>query len=257
VTNPPLSLVSLYRVSIASRHDPSTSVVSGIDWSIQTEQFWVVAGSPGCGKTQLLEIIAGLTPPSEGTVSLGAEDGADAGPGGVAPWKRIGLVFADGGRPFNQLTVAQNVGLPLCYHRGCALEAVATRIQQLLEWTGLEAYGARLPSQLNRGLRQRVALTRALALEPSVLLLDNPLSGLAVSQARWWLDFLARLRPSLLPGFTPPAAVVITTDDLRPWLTVGTDFALMADGHWHLLGGRADVATSTDPGVKDLLADPA
>jgi ABC-type transporter Mla maintaining outer membrane lipid asymmetry ATPase subunit MlaF len=245
-------------VAIPSRNDPTTIQVSAIDWLVRTGEFWVVAGLPGCGKSQLLEVVAGLTPPREGATAAYAADGAemtDTGP--PAPWKQVGLIFADGGRPFNQLTVAQNVGLPLCYQRGCPLADVAPQVQQLLEWTGLAAYSERLPSHLNRGLRQRIALARALALEPSVLLLDNPLSGLAVSQARWWLDFLAHLPHSTAPGFTVPAAVAVTTDDLRPWLGIGTNFALIDESHWRLLGGRAEVAASSDPVVKDLLADPS
>jgi len=232
-------------------------LVSGIDWSIQAGEFWVVAGLPGCGKSQLLEIVAGLVPPGEGTTRVHLEDGTaitEAGP--RPPWEEIGLIFADGGRPFYQLTVAQNVGLPLCYHRGCPLASVAPEVRRLLDRTGLAAYGERLPSRLNRGLRQRVALARALALEPTVLLLDNPLSGLGASQVRWWLDFLARLHERAIPGSAAPAAVAVTTDDLRPWLPIGTDFALLEDGRWRCLGHRADVVASTDPAVRDLLADP-
>ncbi len=251
------SLVDLRGVAIASRHDPTLTLIAGIDWSVRQGEFWVVASAPGAGKSLLLEVVAGLMPPSQGTRSVhGAGAGADPMCATPAPRNGIGLVFADGGRPFNQLTVAQNVGLPLCYHRGCTLAVVAPQVRHLLEWTGLATHSQRLPLALNHGLRQRVALARALALQPSLLLLDSPLSGLAVAQVRWWLDFLARLHEPPLPDIVPPVAVAVTTDALRPWLALGTHFALIHDGRWQVLGTPAEVSHSQHPAVRDMLADP-
>lgn len=248
------SLIEARRLAVAAPNDPDTAVVNDINWSIRPGEFWVVAGAPGSGKSQLLETLADLTPPHAGELALAgpAFPGASA-PGETGPRGRVGLVFAEGGRPFSELTVAQNIGLALCYHRGCRFAAVAAEVQRLLALTELTAWGEALPGRLTSGLRPRLALARALALDPHVLLLDNSLSGLALAQARWWLEFLPRLLDRPARADRALLAIVVTTDDLRPWLSVGTDFALLHEGRWRPVGKRADVAASRDPVVRELL----
>ncbi len=253
----PASLIELRDVSIPARQDPGVTVISGVDWRVQEGEFWVIAGAPGCGKSLLFEVAAGLVVPGRGTRSVSAPSAAGAATAAFPiPNHRIGLVFADGGRPFNQLTVAENVALPLCYHRGCRLDAVAAEVERLLDWTELAPHAQRRPAILNRGLRQRVALARALALGPSLLLLDNPLGGLATSQIRWWLDFLDHLQLPPHSALPAPAAIAVTTDNLRPWLTLGTHFALIEAGRWRLLGSPPEVASSQHPAVCEMLIDP-
>jgi len=249
------ALLELEGVAIATRDDPTFLLVEGIDWAVARDDFWVVAGLPACGKSQLLETAAGLLPPERGTHRwFGCAARAMTREEFASARHRIGLVFPEGGRLFAHLTVAQNVGLPLCYHRECGEESVATRVEQLLAGTGLAPYAHWPPARLNRTWRQRVALVRALALEPDVLLLDNPLSGLDARQATWWLEFLAGLAAGhpLLAG--KRVALAVTTDDLRPWVALGRQFALIKDRRWLALGGPRELAASRDPLLREMLA---
>ena len=133
-------------------------------------QVLAVLGPSGCGKSTLLRAVAGLEPPTAGTI---AWDGRDLA--GVPTHKRgFALMFQDG-QLFGHLTVARNVGYALRIRRA---SGIAARVDELLALVGLEGYGDRLPGTLSGGERQRVALARSLAVEPRLLLLDEPLSAL-------------------------------------------------------------------------------
>jgi ABC-type transporter Mla maintaining outer membrane lipid asymmetry ATPase subunit MlaF len=249
------ALVELCGVAIVAREDPTTLVVDGIDWTLAAGDFWVVAGWPASGKSQLLEIAADLLPPARGTHRLFGRLATEMSPSeSERARRRIGLVFPEGGRLFAHLTVAENLALPLCYHGQCREETVAPRVREWLAATGLAPHADRLPARLSRTWRQRAALARALVLEPDVLLLDNPLSGLDARQTAWWLPWLAELAAGhpLLAG--KPLTLGVTTDDLRPWLGVGKQFALINDRRWLLLGGPPQLSARTDPWLREMLA---
>ena len=131
-----------------------------------------VLGPSGCGKSTLLRAVAGLEAPASGTVSYDGHDLAGT------PTHRRGfaLMFQDG-QLFEHLDVAANIAYPLrLRHRSRADQRA--RARELLGLVGLEGYADRLPATLSGGERQRVALARALAVEPRLLLLDEPLSAL-------------------------------------------------------------------------------
>ena len=89
------------------------------------------------------------------------------------------------------------------------------------------------------------SLARALALKPEVLLIDNPLGGVDPRQGRWWLDFLCQLKES--------ATIVVATDDLRAWLDVGDQFAILKERHLEIIGDREKIRQSQDALVRELL----
>lgn len=251
-------LIELRQVAIATGEDANATLVGPVNWALQPGELWVVTGLPGSGKSQLIETAAGLVPPARGEHFLFGQAAATLSAADLRlARRRIGFVFAESGRLFSPLTVAENVGLPLCYHRGCPLAAVTEEVRALLALTGLAAYGDWLPFRLNRTLRQRAALARALALQPDVLFLDDPLSGLAASQIRWWLQFLSGLTRGVGVATSTPMAVAVATDDLPPWRAVATDFALLQGQRWVPLGGPAEMEASTEPIVRELLAEPS
>jgi thiamine transport system ATP-binding protein len=160
-------MLSLTGVSVA--YDGVPAVVD-VSLDLPDGQVLAVLGPSGCGKSTLLRAVAGLEPVTRGRI---AWDGADLA--GVPTHRRgFALMFQDG-QLFNHLTVARNVGYALKLRRA---HGTSARVAELLELVGLGGYGDRLPATLSGGERQRVALARSLAVQPRLLLLDEPLSAL-------------------------------------------------------------------------------
>lgn len=146
--------------------------LEGVSFSVPTANYAVLMGRTGCGKTTLLEILCGLRPPAGGRVFIGETDVTDLPPGE----RGIGYVPQDGAM-FPTMTVREQLGFALAIRRRPASE-IAARVKELADHLGIPHLLGRLPQHLSGGERQRVALGRALAAKPSVLLLDEPLSAL-------------------------------------------------------------------------------
>lgn len=143
--------------------------VADVNLTIEKGEFIAVIGPSGCGKTTLLEVLAGLTMPSSGSARI---DGDPI----VGPHPEIGVVFQDDST-FPWLTAWQNVEFGL-RHRGKPKRDRAGRIAEMLDLVGLRGFEDHLPSQLSGGMRQRLAIARALAPEPKLLLMDEPFGAL-------------------------------------------------------------------------------
>ncbi len=151
-----------------------TRVLDDIDLAVGRGEFVALLGSSGCGKTTLLRVLAGLVSPSAGKVMLRGEDVTD-----MPPDRRgVSMVFQSYAL-WPHMTVAQNIGYGLRL-RGVTKAERAARVDAIQSMLGLDGLGERKPSALSGGQRQRVALGRALAVDPEILLLDEPLSNLDV-----------------------------------------------------------------------------
>jgi len=171
-------------------------VLEGIDLEVQPGEVVALIGPNGSGKSTLLRVAAGLLAPRDGSIEL---DGRAI----VEPDPAIGLVFQEP-RLLPWRSVAANVGYPLEL-AGWPRPRRDARVNELLELIGLSGWPDARPSQLSGGMRQRVALARALALEPRVLLLDEPFSALdALTRERLNLELLD------LWGRTGTSIVVVT-----------------------------------------------
>jgi iron(III) transport system ATP-binding protein len=147
-------------------------VLRDIDLVIEPGEFFALLGPSGSGKSTLLRVLAGFARPQAGRVLV---DGADIS--GVPPWQRdIGMVFQNYAL-WPHMTVAQNVAFGL-EERHLPKNVIERKVAAVLELVGLKELSSRRPSQLSGGQQQRVALARTIAIEPKVLLLDEPLSNL-------------------------------------------------------------------------------
>ncbi len=213
-----------------------TVAVDDVSLDLPAGHVLAVLGPSGCGKSTLLRVIAGLEEPDAGRV---CHDGRDLL---HVPAHRRGfaLMFQDG-QLFPHQSVARNVGYPLRLRRR-PRKAIDSRVEELLALVGLPSYGDRMPATLSGGERQRVALARALAVDPSLLLLDEPLSaldrGLRERLAGDLREILARA------GTT----AILVTHDQDEAFAVADRMAVMRDGRLVQHGTVADVwAHPRDP----------
>ena len=161
--------VEFERVSLAYGR---TQVLTDVSIAIEPGEFFALLGPSGSGKSTLLRLLAGFLQPQAGAIRVGGEDVTR-----VPPWERdIGMVFQNYAL-WPHMTVAANVAFGL-EERRLPRAVVARRTAAALDLVGLGEYGARRPGQLSGGQQQRVALARTIAIEPKVLLLDEPLSNL-------------------------------------------------------------------------------
>ncbi len=195
-----------------------TTAVDDVSLDLATGQVLAVLGPSGCGKSTLLRAVAGLEPVASGSI---AWDGTDLA--GTPTHRRgFALMFQDG-QLFAHLTVARNVAYALRLRRTPA-SRMAARVGELLELVGLAGYDERLPGTLSGGERQRVALARALAVEPRLILLDEPLSALDTTlRERLAGDLRAILRAA---GTT----ALLVTHDHEEAFALADRLAVMRDG---------------------------
>jgi len=245
--------IEMRGVNVAAMRDTTFTVVEDVNWSVAAGEFWVIAGQEQSGKSDLLMLAAGLMSAASGDCRILGRDPKDLGEAEPAERLRVGFVF-QGGHLFNQLTIAENVALPLRYAQNLTDAAAAGAVAALLELLELTPLADVTPANVAANWRQRAALARALILQPEILLLDNPLTGLGARHRQWWLRFLDQLSGGHTAFGGEPMTLVVTADDLRPWQHPRRQFALLHGKKFIPLGGWNEVEASRDPMVKELLA---
>lgn len=251
VLTPPV--LEMRGVSGGAMRDLHTTVVEDVNWSVAPGDFWIVGGVQGAGKSDFLMLVGGLMAPLSGSYYFFGEEMPIFEESRLAERLRLGLVF-DGGQLLNHLTVAENIALPLRYHRNLSAAQASAEVQHMLELTDLAPWAASTPGALGRNWQKRVGLARALMLKPELLLLDNPLAGLDLRHRGWWLNFLSELSNGHECLEKKPVTLVVTADDLRPWRKRAKHFAVLNHKRLVVLGSWEQVESAQDAQVHELLA---
>ena len=207
--------------------------LQGVSLQVPEGQLVALLGPSGSGKTTLLRVIAGLEIPDSGRVSLAGRDVTEAGPGE----RGIGFVFQHYAL-FRHMTVAQNVAFGLTI-RGRATRpdraTIDRKVTELLKLVQLDWAAGRYPAQLSGGQRQRVALARALAVEPQVLLLDEPFGALDAAVRQELRDWLRQLHHEL------HLTSVFVTHDQQEALEIADQVVVFNNGQIEQIGTPDEV----------------
>ncbi len=245
-------VIRMDNVTLGSMADPGRTVAEQIQWTVRAGDFWVLAGLQGSGKSDFLMMTGGVMAPLSGSYFLFGEEMPIFDDARLKQRLRLGLVF-DSGQLLNHLTVAENVALPLRYHRNLPAVEARPEVSRFLEALELEPWADSTPGAVGRNWHKRVGLARALVLQPEVLLIDNPLGGLDLRHTGWWLSFLDELSRGhpLLEG--RPLTLVVTTANLRLWRGRARQFAVLRRQRVSVLGTWEQVESAQQDLLRELL----
>ncbi|MDQ0465170.1 sulfate transport system ATP-binding protein [Caulobacter ginsengisoli] len=211
----------------------STPALRGVSLEVRDGEFLALLGPSGSGKTTLLRILAGLARPDAGSVRFNDEDFLALSPRA----RKAGMVFQHYAL-FRHMTVAENIAFGLKVRprkERPTREAIKTRVAELLRLIQLEDLGGRYPAQLSGGQQQRVALARALAIEPRILLLDEPFGALDAKVRRELRHWLRRVHDET--GVT----TIFVTHDQEEALDLADRVAILSAGQIEQLGAPQEV----------------
>lgn len=227
---------------LVRRFGPKT-VLDGVDLSVGEGEIVALMGSSGGGKTTLLRCIAGLIPPTEGTVAV---DGIDVRRQPDEARRHMGMVFQSAAL-FDFLNVADNVLFGVRRLRGSNRPDEANVLAEVLSHVGLQGNEHLMPSELSGGMRKRVGIARALAMSPRILLYDEPTTGLDPITT-YTIDRLIR---SLCDDLGVTSLVV--SHDVSSVLRVADRVVFLEQGKLTFDGRPGEFETSTNPAIRELI----
>lgn len=227
-----------------SKRYGNNQALKNLSFTVKDGEFLSILGSSGCGKTTLLRVLIGLLPPDSGTVF---KDGADITR--ARPDRRgMGIVFQNYAL-FENMTVLRNVEYALTIHKETRASARETA-SRLLRTVGLEEYAGKLPGHLSGGQRQRVAIARTLAMNPDIILFDEPMSALDASTRLTMRRELKNLQASF------GATMIYVTHDQEEAFALSDRIMIMERGEIRQLDTPENVcAAPADDYVRAFVLD--
>ncbi len=222
-------------------------VLRGLTVVIRKREMMVILGGSGSGKTVILKHIVGLLKPDEGHVYVDGEDITELDENRLLPIRRkIGFLF-QGCALFDSMNVLDNVAFPLREHTRFSNREIEGKAREKLRLVGLESVEKVMPDKLSGGMKKRVALARAIVLEPEALLYDEPTTGLDPITTRWVTKLMRSIHEKL--GITS----VVVTHNVQSALSVADRIAFLYRGRIKFVGTPKQISDNHDPIVREFL----
>lgn len=222
-------------------------VLDGIELDVPAGCTLVILGRSGTGKSVLLKHIIGLMQPDEGTIEVDGQIITGLSERELNEVrKRFGMLFQSAAL-FDSLSVGENIALPLREHTRMTPAEISQRVRERLEWVGMQGIEENRTSSLSGGMRKRVGLARAIAMDPAYILYDEPTTGLDPIMA----DVINRLIRSLQKRIGVTSIVV--THDLHSAMQVGDELALIHEGRVVFTGTPAEARETESVLVRQFI----
>ena len=222
-------------------------VLRGVDLDIRRGESLVVIGPSGCGKSVLLKHVIGLMRPDEGSIRVNGDEITTMKSDSLYEVrKKFGMLF-QGAALFDSLTVGENVALGLVEHTKLSKAEIGERVLERLRMVGMEHAAAKRPSELSGGMKKRVGLARAIAMDPEIILYDEPTTGLDPIMS----DVINRLIRSLQRELN--ATSITVTHDMTSASKVADRVAMLHEGRIVFEGSVEEVRSTPDPVVQQFV----
>ena len=225
----------------------SRTVINGISLKVHRGETLVIMGGSGCGKSTLLRHIIGVMKPTAGSIKIFDDEITTMNDRRLDDVRRrFGMLFQSGAL-LASLTVGENVALPLWQHTDMSAEEIQETVAQKLQAVGLNGFENLKPAEISGGMRKRVGLARALALDPELLFSDEPTSGLDPIMTA----VVDKLTLKLTHGAGMTAVVV--THDMTSAFRIATRMIMLGRGIVIAQGSPDEIRTSPDPEVQQFI----
>ena len=234
-------------IDSVSKRLGTKQVLRDLSLNVAAGESVAIIGRSGTGKSVLLKHVVGLMLPDDGTVRVDGVDIPSLGTKELLEMRKMMGMLFQGGALFDSLSVGDNVGLPLREHTDMDETQVDLVVKEKLHLVGLEGVQDMRPSNLSGGMKKRAALARALALNPRIMLYDEPTTGLDPITSDLINRLIRRLQERL--GITS----IAVTHDMRSAYHIADRIAMLHEGRIHAVGTPAEIQASTDPAVKQFI----
>ncbi|HEV8663750.1 MAG TPA: ABC transporter ATP-binding protein [Candidatus Methylomirabilis sp.] len=226
----------------------SQAVLQGVDLEVAPGETITIIGGSGTGKSVLLRLIIGLIKPDAGQIWIDGEEITPLPEAKLLPIRRkVGMLF-QGSALFDSLTVAENIAFPLREHTRMGEGEIRDRVREVLELVGLPGVEEKEPAELSGGMKKRVGLARAIALQPRIILYDEPTTGLDPSNIEKITELITNLKEKL--GVTS----VVVTHDMQSAFKVSDRIAMLHQGRIAVAGTVAEIEHSDLKLVREFIS---
>ncbi len=222
-------------------------VLRGVNFNVEPGETLVIMGGSGCGKSTLLRVLCGIEKPTAGAVTYNGEDIVTLSEGGMDRLrKRWGFCF-QGGALFGSMTVGENVAYPIREHALLDEKVIDIMVKMKLDMVGLTGFGDLYPSQISGGMVKRVALARAMALDPEVLFMDEPSAGLD--------PVMSAAIDQLILDLTKKTKIttILVTHEMKSAFSVADRMVLLHGGVVVAEGKPETFRTTADPLIRQFI----
>ncbi len=229
----------------------SQKVLDGIGFEVGRGETLAVLGRSGTGKSVLLKLLIGLKPPDSGSICMNGQEivGLDLNELNEIR-KKVGFLFQQGAL-YDSLTIEENVAFPLSRHSNLTGSELRDRVHELLSRVGMEKDLRKMPSEISGGMQKRVGLARALALDPEIVLFDEPTAGLDPITASEIVDLILELKKQ------HHVTSIVVTHDIHAAKSFSDHLLVVHEGHILSEGTFADLQRSKDKFVAKFLSKAA
>jgi phospholipid/cholesterol/gamma-HCH transport system ATP-binding protein len=226
----------------------SFNVLQGVDLDIKRGETITILGGSGTGKSVLLKLIAGLEKPEQGAIRIDNRDIVPLKEDELVPIRRkIGMLF-QGAALFDSISTGENVAYPIREHFRFSEEEIQRIVGEKLRMVGLEGIEEKMPAELSGGMKKRVGLARAIAIDPEIILYDEPTTGLDPANTQRINQLIVELQRIL------KVTSIVVTHDLDSAYQVTDRLALLHRGRIAMTGTKKEFEASPIQEVQDFIA---